>query len=140
MYRVVRDRRPFLRGIAQVGDGAIILGDGQGSRVAFWPDPDEYANVTDFLTDERFAEVMRFEAIAEPLVEIALLTDGLQRLALDFNARVPHPPFFGPLFREIRTTDDLESLLEPYRGFLDSPAVNERTDDDKTLVIATFRP
>jgi len=26
--------------------------------------------------------------------------------------------------------------VEPYRAFLDSPQVNERTDDDKTLVIA----
>ena len=31
----------------QIGDGAIVLPD----RVAFWPEPSEYANVTDFLTD-----------------------------------------------------------------------------------------
>jgi hypothetical protein len=30
-------------------------------------------------------------------------------------------------------------LDEQLRQFLDSPAVNERTDDDKTLVLATRR-
>jgi Protein phosphatase 2C len=126
--------------IAQVGDGAIILDDGRGYRVAFWPEPDEYANATDFLTDDRFAEVMRFEAIAGPILGIALLTDGLQRLALDYTARAPFPGFFGPLFRQLGASIDLESLQEPYRAFLDSPQVNERTDDDKTLVIAARLP
>jgi Protein phosphatase 2C len=126
--------------VAQLGDGAVVLGDGRGHRTVFWPEPAEYANATDFLTDDEFAGAMRFEAIADPVSELALLTDGLQRLALDYAVRMPHPPFFGPLFAAVRAAPDPEPLVEPFRGFLDSPRVNERTDDDKTLVIAVRRP
>jgi hypothetical protein len=68
------------------------------------------------------------------------LTDGLQRLALDFTARTPHLPFFQPLFAALRAAPDVESLAGPFREFLDSQRINERTDDDKTLVLAISRP
>jgi len=125
--------------VAQVGDGAIILGDGDGHRVAFWPEPAEYANATDFLTDAQFADALRFEATAGPIVEVAVLSDGLQRLALDFEAKVPHAAFFRPLFDALRGAADPAALGPPFREFLNSPRVNERTDDDKTLVIAIRR-
>ncbi len=126
--------------VTQIGDGAIVLGDGGGQRVVFWPDPAEYANATDFLSEERFADALRFEAVAGPVAELAVLTDGLQRLALDFAARTPHAPFFRPLFDQLRLAPDPDALAEPFRGFLDSPQVNARTDDDKTLVLAVRRP
>ncbi|MFO0852688.1 MAG: protein phosphatase 2C domain-containing protein [Gemmataceae bacterium] len=125
---------------AQVGDGAIVVGDGTGYRAVFWPDPAEYANATDFLTDDRHANALRFEATAGPVVDVAVLTDGLQRVALDFAARRPHEPFFRPLFDRLRDTPDPDSLHDPFRAFLDSPRVNERTDDDKTLVLLARRP
>ena len=126
--------------IAQLGDGAVILGDEQGYRVAFWPEPAEYANATDFLTEERFADALRFEAVLAPISEVAVFTDGLQRLALEFATRTPHSAFFRPLFEALRHAEDPESLAEPLRAFLDSPRVNERTDDDKTLVLALRHP
>jgi hypothetical protein len=53
---------------AQLGDGAIVVGDGQdGLRVVFWPEPAEYVNATDFLTDERFPDLMRFEVTRQPV-------------------------------------------------------------------------
>ena len=131
---------PECAATAQLGDGGIVFGDGQDYRVAFWPEPVEYANATDFLTDDQFADAVRFETTTTPVSEIALLTDGLQRLALDFTTKTPHTAFFAPLFKEVRTASDPSSLAEPFRAFLDSPRVNERTDDDKTLVIAVRRP
>lgn len=121
---------------AQLGDGAIVIGQGQNHRVVFWPEPAEYANATNFLTDDQFVHLLQFETIEEPIVEVAAFTDGLQRLALDFTARVGHPAFFQPLFNQLRTATDAQSLVEPFRNFLDSDRVNERTDDDKTLVLA----
>ncbi len=125
--------------VAQLGDGAIVLGDAGGLRTAFWPEPGEYANLTDFLTDERFADVLQVD-VAGPVDDLAVLTDGLQRLALDFSARVPHGPYFRPLFNELRAATDPEALVEPFRKFLDAPRVNARTDDDKSLVLAVRRP
>jgi hypothetical protein len=127
---------PAFAAFAQLGDGAIVLGQGQEHRVAFWPEPAEYANATDFLTDPSFGDLLRFEAVADSIVEVAAFTDGLQRLALDFAARTAYPGFFRPLFNELRTAVNLESLVEPFRTFLDSDRVNKRTDDDKTLVLA----
>jgi len=121
---------------AQIGDGAIVIPDGTGFRVVFWPEPAEYANTTDFLTDEKFAETMVFETILSPIMELAVFTDGLQRLTLDFGARQPFPRFFQPMFERVRSQDDPELLAPPFRDFLDSSRVNDRTDDDKTLVLA----
>lgn len=131
---------PDAAALAQLGDGAIVLGDGEGYRTAFWPEPAEYANATDFLTDDWAASALRFDTTAAAVPEFAVFTDGLQRLALDFSARAPHAPFFRPLFGRVRTAPDPESLLESFRAFLDSPRVNDRTDDDKTLVLAARRP
>jgi hypothetical protein len=125
---------------AQLGDGAIVLGGEPECRAVFWPEPSEYANSTDFLTDERFADAIHFTTVPTPVSELALLTDGLQRLALDFAARKPHLGFFRPLFERLRSVDNTEELYEPFRGFLDSPRVNARTDDDKTLILAVRRP
>jgi len=121
---------------AQLGDGAIVLGQGQEYRVVFWPEPAEYANTTDFLTDDSFRDWIRFEPVTDSITELAVFTDGLQRLALDFANRTAYPGFFWPLFSELRAAADPESLVEPFRLFLDSDRVNERTDDDKTLVFA----
>jgi hypothetical protein len=44
---VGRDRAVF----SQVGDGAIVISDGDGYRTVFWPQSGEYANTTNFLTD-----------------------------------------------------------------------------------------
>lgn len=130
---------PAASAFAQVGDGALVIGQGGAHRVLFWPEPAGYANETDFLTDDAFAAATRFEAVQGPVDELAALTDGLQRLALDFAGRAAYPAFFGPLFDRLCATPDAAALAEPFRAFLDSDRVNQRTDDDKTLVLAVRR-
>ncbi len=131
---------PASAAFAQIGDGAIVINEGQEHRVIFWPEPGEYANATDFLTDRSFRETIRFEMVHDSIAEVAVLTDGLQRLALDFAARTVFSGFFQPLFQALRSTNHPDALLVPFHGFLDSPRVNERTDDDKTLVLAIHIP
>ncbi|HEX5272990.1 MAG TPA: PP2C family serine/threonine-protein phosphatase [Gemmataceae bacterium] len=131
---------PTSAAFAQHGDGAIVIRQGEDYRTVFWPEPAEYANATDFLTDDSFPASMLFETVTEPIAEVAAFTDGLQRVALDFTARTAYPAFFRPLFNEIRAATDTELLAEPFRRFLDSDRVNERTDDDKTLVLAVRHP
>ncbi|MFL5328765.1 MAG: PP2C family serine/threonine-protein phosphatase [Gemmataceae bacterium] len=125
---------------AQNGDGAIVFGIGTEYQTAFWPEPAEYANATDFLTDDGFPTALRVQTFTEVVMDLAVLTDGLQRLALDFAGRTPYQPFFAPLFQELRAVSEIEALNDPFRAFLGSARVNERTDDDKTLVIASRRP
>lgn len=131
---------PSTAAFAQLGDGAIVFRCEADLQTAFWPEPKEYANATDFLTDEQYAGALQFATSTSPVTQLAVLTDGLQRLALDFTARLPHPGFFRPLFDRLNTEPDPTVLAEPLRAFLESDRVNARTDDDKTLVLATRRP
>jgi len=126
----------------QVGDGAIVYRGESGLYVpALWPQSGEYANCTWFVTDEDVADRVE-SAVAEGVHEVALLSDGLQGIALRLVDRQAHGPFFEPMFARLRTETELEppGLLDELRSFLESPAVSKRTDDDKTLVLATRLP
>jgi hypothetical protein len=65
----------------------------------------------------------------------------LQRLALHYEGRTAHAPFFRPMFAPVRAADPgrAETLSTQLAAFLGSQPVNARTDDDKTLVLATRR-
>jgi hypothetical protein len=65
-----------------------------------------------------------------------MFTDGLQRLLLHYETQTPHIPFFEPVFAQLENAECCARLNEELRSFLDSRAVNQRTDDDKTLVLA----
>jgi hypothetical protein len=126
----------------QIGDGAIVYQAEDGRYVpALWPQSGEYANCTWFLTD-RDASTRVQAARARGVHEVALFTDGLQGLALHFVSRAAHGPFFAPMFARLRGMRPTRprGLAGELRAFLDSPAVNQRTDDDKTLVLATRLP
>ncbi len=130
---------PNVAAFVQLGDGAIVYGNGADYHTVFWPEPAEYANATDFLSEEQFAQKLQFQLIFEPIPHLALFTDGLQRLALDFANQQPHLPFFRPLFGRVMSEANAEALAEPFRAFLECDAVNAKTDDDKTLFLAVRR-
>ncbi len=125
----------------QIGDGAIVVSTKDVLGVVFWPEEVPYANMTHFLTDEDALCHLDVHVTKTSVFEIALLTDGLFRLALSCAQQVPHIPFFEPLFREIgrQTPRKCRALSRQLGSFLDSTGVNGRTDDDKTLVLATRR-
>jgi len=126
----------------QIGDGAVVYRTGDGGyRTAVWPQTGEYANTTFFVADDDAATRLQ-TTTAEDVHEVALLTDGLQALALSFTTRAPHEPFFAPMFERLREEPPGQStgLLPQLQAFLGSPEVNRRTEDDKTLVLATRLP
>jgi hypothetical protein len=120
----------------QIGDGAIVVGRGPACGVVFWPQSGEYANSTNFLTHPQFAEHLDFHSEPGGFDRAALFTDGLERLALSFEGRTPHVPFFAPFFHAVETVDDLDKLNRDLRGFLMSELVQNRSDDDKTVIFA----
>ncbi|WP_338019352.1 PP2C family serine/threonine-protein phosphatase [Paraburkholderia tagetis] len=123
----------------QIGDGAIVVTNPAARGVVFWPEEGPYVNMTHFVTDED--ALTNLEVVAAPMQveEVALFSDGLQRLALSFESRMPHHPFFDPMFAVLRgkRLEDCEELCDHLAKFLSSAPINERTDDDKTLVMAT---
>jgi len=121
----------------QIGDGAIIVNSCGVQGVVFWPDNGLYANMTYFLTDEDYLQHIHVVQINTPLEEVILLTDGLQRLALVLDSKIAHEPFFSPIFKALRANNANTELLNQHLAqFLASQVVNQRTDDDKTLVMA----
>lgn len=124
----------------QIGDGAIVVSSDSGRRVVFWPDAGEYVNMTYFITDENAADHLHVRVGTDSVSELAVLTDGLQRLALQYDVQRPHDPFFAPLFRQLQQwTGSQEELTAALVGWMESDGVNARTDDDKTLVLAARR-
>jgi hypothetical protein len=125
----------------QIGDGAICFRkrSEEGLHFAFWPAKGEYANVTEFVTDPTAAEELQFDAGDMPIVDLAMFSDGLERLALDFNAGEVHAQFFASLFPYLYrcSPGHLLELESQMSAFLGSERVNARTDDDKTLILAT---
>ena len=71
-------------------------------------------------------------------MHIAILSDGLQMLALKIPEYMPHAPFFSPLFRFVAEVTDETEAKEQLEAFLRSPRVRKRTDDDLTLLLATL--
>ncbi len=123
----------------QIGDGAIVIRDEDGYRCVFWPAKGEYANTTYFATDLNAQDYLQWDELPRPVDEIALFSDGLERLALRVAERAVHEPFFRSKMAILAATPEssVDLLSERLRELLDSPEVAARTDDDKTLVLAS---
>lgn len=123
----------------QIGDGTIVVRHAADPDFGwvFWPESGEYANTTFFLTEDRAATHLQFEEASFRYTELALLTDGLQRLVLNFADRTVHQPFFANMFRVLGGGEaPPDQLLGDRLGsYLESETVNARTDDDKTLIL-----
>ena len=115
---------------------------GSGLEVAIAPMTGEYANMTYFVTDEDAITVFATKTYADPALRVAVFTDGIQHLALNMASTTPHEPFFVPFFSGmVKASAEQENQLHGLLvKFLGSQAVNERTDDDKSLALAVWMP
>lgn len=127
----------------QIGDGVIVAREASADwRWIFWPQKGEYANATCFLTDEGALTQAQVAPLPNEVQDIALTSDGLESLALQYARRVAHEPFFRTAFAPVHTAQgdgEIASLSTSLSEFLRSPTVRSRTDDDTTLILATRR-
>lgn len=126
----------------QLGDGAIVEATRAGNdnyTIVCWPQQGEYANTTNFLTDADAAQKCVVTLQNHVVDEVALFTDGIQNLVLDYRTRAAHAPFFTPLFAWLRPRPAgfSEELSQSLAVYLNSEKINARTDDDKTLLLAS---
>ena len=127
--------------VAQIGDGAAVLQNAGGEILALTvPQSGEYLNETLFLVSPRAIEQAQFGVWRGDVANVASFSDGLQLLALKLSDGKPHAPFFTPLFRFLRETEDAEEAKTQLTGFLRSPRITQRADDDLTLLLATRMP
>jgi hypothetical protein len=125
--------------VAQVGDGEVIVqaADGETLRVTGRGRAREYLNETTFLTSPGALDAIALDGWTGAVSHLAILSDGLQLLALAGSEGTPHRPFFDPLFRFVTGEADAQHASERLRSFLASDRVSARTDDDVTLLLAS---
>ena len=92
---------------------------------------------TYFVTDDPEPN-LHFISIDGEFSEVAVFSDGIERLALDFLNKSAFDGFFDPMFAPLAKLAPGRDrrLSASLRQYLDSPRITERTDDDKSLVLA----
>jgi serine/threonine protein phosphatase PrpC len=128
--------------VGHIGDGAVVGREQDGLwRSLSWPDNGEYASTTYFVTDDP-APKLRLSRFDGGMDAFALFSDGIEDLALDQKATIPHEPFFrtmiGPLDVAAEPGKN-RRLSAALAQFLGSARVGERTDDDKSLILASAK-
>jgi hypothetical protein len=134
---------PFGGAALQIGDGVMVIGNATPDwRWLIWPQNGEYQNSTYFISDENALTQAAVVDISDDTQDIALMTDGMEPLALHFATRSAHAPFFRSAFAPLYAsggTGEAPELSQAVVQLLGSATVRARTDDDTTLVLATRR-
>lgn len=120
-----------------IGDSAIVGRRGSHWDVLCWPENGEYAATTYFVTDD---PEPRLNISRQPREHdaFALFSDGVGDLALSQSEQAAHLKFFAPMMRPVESATEsgrIPDLSSKLKSYLAGPAVCERTDDDKTLVL-----
>jgi hypothetical protein len=129
--------------VAHIGDGCVVLKDKAANQwvAPTWPEHGEYASTTNFITDDPVAS-LTVNRVEREISALTLFSDGLERLALDFVARTPYERFFEGICRPLFGSSSLgreRGLSDQLKLYLNSSQINDRTDDDKTLVLAVTK-
>ena len=118
----------------QLGDGGIVVYKDEQYTPVFWPQSGEYVNETNFITEDDVDLKIEILIVEEKIDRVAVFTDGIQPLVLDYGKKLGHKPFFDKMFNTLISSEtDLSAFFNQY---LNSAVVNERTNDDKSLIIA----
>jgi serine/threonine protein phosphatase PrpC len=130
---------PNLIAAVQVGDGVAVAGDRAGNITALTePQRGEYVNETIFLVSPNALENVHVNVWRGVVSNIAMLSDGLQMLALEMSGGKPYAPFFFPMFQFVADVTNERDAQEQLVAFLRSERISKRTDDDLTLLLATI--
>lgn len=126
---------------AQIGDGAVIAFniDSGRARTLCAAHTGEYANETTFITSRtrphRVASVGH--AGGSDWDAVAVITDGLQGLALKMPERDAFMGFWNPVLNDLAHTGDPNAVSARLHAFISGERVRSRTSDDVTIAIAT---
>jgi hypothetical protein len=124
--------------VCHIGDGGCVIRQSQDEWfVPSWPAHGEYAATTFFVTDDP-APKLRVTRHFGRYTDVALFSDGIERLVLDFASKKAFSPFFDRTFKPLAGCQPgrNRALSRSLRDYLSSKSVTDRTDDDKTLILA----
>ncbi len=129
---------PELVACGLIGDCAVVVATEDGELHSLCqPQRGQYANSTYFATHHDLGTQLDIQILEQPIRHVALFSDGLLSLAMNIEKNQPHAPFFTPLFAFVAEASDEDKAVAELTTLLDSERVNQRTHDDKTLVLVT---
>jgi hypothetical protein len=128
---------------AHIGDGAIVAREKDTGLWALLSAPShgEYASTTFFLTDDP-QPALRIGRADNRYDALAAFSDGIEGFVLDSATGAPAAIFFDPILRPLASSAGVgrdRRLSDQLAEFLASDRVIERTDDDKTLIVAAAK-
>lgn len=124
----------------QVGDSALIARRAGQWEAICWPENGEFASTTYFVTDDPEPRLQIVRKAAGDFDAFAVFSDGIENIALHHANQEPHARFFDPMIKPVDQSAErgrLAGLSAALGRYLDGPAICERTDDDKTLVLVS---
>ena len=132
----------------QIGDGFIVMriDNREEYSLLFLPERGEYANQTYFITNKEVERHLQIADISGAINFVCLSSDGLEYVALDMNlinrSNNSSPPrgsapakFFGSLEQSVHDVSDSDQGSKELGDFLDTPQINQHTDDDKSMIL-----
>lgn len=124
---------------AQIGDGAIVYSvDGHKEfNTLTTPVHGKYVNETVFLTQENYTDYLQLQEIEGSARHLALFSDGFEPVAIKYATGEPNPGLFAGLFEFMSDTSSQDIRKDAVTRLLTGERIAERSDDDKTLVLAT---
>ncbi len=128
---------PTAWAIQHIGDGAVVgIAPDTSVRTLSTPDNGEFINSTYPLTSTDYTSHMRFATGNETLYGIAVVSDGVQPMCINYKTGAAYPGFFAPLVQWLAGLEDLTHADDILETMLDSAQFRQKSDDDMTLVLA----
>jgi len=122
--------------VMHIGDGAVVgIYDNDVTHTLSTPDNGEFINVTMPLTSNDYLAHLRFSHKEEALRGVALLSDGVQPMCINYKTGEAYDGFFRPIIQWLRTLDLADTDMS-LQKLLDTPRFRQKSDDDMTLVLA----
>lgn len=124
--------------VVHIGDGAVVgIESATSVRTLSAPDNGEFINVTVPVTSSDYLQHLRYSHGTESLYGMALLSDGVQPMCINYKSGVAYLGFFQPLITWLAGFAQ-HSLADASAGLstlLDSERLRQKSDDDMTLVL-----
>ncbi|NEP83420.1 MAG: protein phosphatase 2C domain-containing protein [Okeania sp. SIO3B3] len=123
----------------QIGDGFIVIRQPESEyQLLFHPSKGEYANETTFVTASNALGEMQVKTLFGKQQFICAASDGLERIAINMKYLQPYPPFFEMFEKALEVRHEHEEKRST-EEWLKSKDVNNRTDDDKTILVCWYK-
>ena len=124
-----------------IGDGTIVgLFADLPAKTLSVPENGEFINSTTPLTSDEYVTHMRYTQGDDLLAGVALLSDGVQPMCINYRTGAAYDGFFRPLQTWLAGLTELSGVDTSLEQFLDTPKMRQKSDDDMTLVLALRVP